>query len=64
MRIVIISFFTDVQCDTAVFRFKQVPFSLLELKVFDLSKILCSEIKQRFYNLNSASGNINISHCK
>ena len=28
--------------------FKQVPFSLLELKVFDLvSKILCSEIKQR-----------------
>ena len=31
---------------TLVFRFKQVPFSLLKSNVFDISKILCSNIKK------------------
>ena len=37
-------FSEDVSC-TVVFQFKQVLFSMLKLKVFDLSKILCNEFK-------------------
>ena len=32
---------------TVVFQLKQVPFSLLKLKVFDFSKILCNEFKNK-----------------
>ena len=46
---------SDKICEdsTVVFRFKQVPFSMLKSKVFDLSKILCNEFKKRkeFANL-------------
>ena len=45
---------------TVLFWFKQVPFSLLKSKVFDLSKILCSKSKngnqkKNFYAVEFAS---------
>ena len=40
------NFFSHLSC-AVVFRFKQVTFSLPKSEVFDLSKILCNELKNR-----------------
>ena len=44
MNTLCVCLFVSIKC-TVVVRFKQVPFSMLKLKVFDLCKILCNELK-------------------